>query len=76
MRFYMSTSHLAFPDNVAKSIYQQFNKWHKKKKKKKKTLHILIHGAMWGCGLTALVGCINGEIHDIKQRNVTIRREI
>jgi hypothetical protein len=48
----------------------------KKKKKKKKTLHILTHGIMRGCGLTALVVCINDKIHDIRERNVTIRNEI
>ena len=37
--------HLAFLGDVV-----SFNKWHKKKKKV--TLHILTHGAMWGCGLT------------------------
>ena len=50
-----------------------FNKW---QKKKKKTLHILTHGAMRGCGLTSLVVCINDKICDIRERNVTIRSEI
>ena len=55
-----------------------FNKWQQKKKKKNKkvTLHILTHGAMWGCRLTSLVICINDKIHDIRERNVTIRSEI
>ena len=56
-----------------------FNTWHQKKKKKqikKVTLHILTHGAMWGCGLTSLVVCINDKIRDLKERNVTIRIEI
>jgi len=38
-----------------------FNKWHKKKKK---TLHMLTHGVMRGCGLTSLVVCINDEFRD------------
>ena len=55
-----------------------FNKWHKKKKIKikKVILHILIHGAMRGCGLTSLVVCINDNIYDIRERNVTLRSEI
>jgi hypothetical protein len=57
-----------------------FNKWHKNKKNenknKKVTLHILTHGAMWGCGLTSLVVCTNDKICDIGERNVTIRSEI
>ena len=59
---------------------QTFNKWHKKKKNKNKnkkvTLHILTHGAMRGCGLPSLKVCINDKIHDIRERNVTIRSEI
>ena len=55
-----------------------FNKWdnnnnNKKKKKEKKTLHILTHGTMRGCGLTSLVVCINDKICDIRQRHATIR---
>ena len=58
-----------------------FNKWLKREKKnknknKKVTLHMLTHGAMWGCGLTSLMVCINDKIHDIWKRNVTIRSEI
>ena len=53
-----------------------FNKWHQKKKKKKKTLHMLTHGAMRGCGLTSLVVCNNDKFHDIRERNVTTRSEI
>ena len=54
-----------------------FNKWHKKNNKNKKVaLHILTHSAMWGCGWTSLVDCINDIIHDIRKRNVTIRSEI
>jgi hypothetical protein len=55
------------------------NKWHKKKNKnknKKVRLHILTHGTMQVCGLTSLVVCINDKIHDIRERNVTIRSEI
>ena len=56
-----------------------FNKWHEKKKKKKNkkvTLHILTHDAKRGCGLPSLVACINDELCDIRERNVTMRREI
>jgi hypothetical protein len=57
-----------------------FNKWHKKNKNKNKnkkvTLHILTHSAMWGCGLTSLVVCINDKIHHIRERKMTIRREV
>ena len=56
-----------------------FNKWHKNKKKqknKKVTLHMLIQGAMRGCGLTSWVVCINEKIRDIRKRKVTIRSEI
>jgi hypothetical protein len=52
-----------------------FNKW-LKKKKKKKTLHMLTHGAMRGCGLTSWVVCIKDRFRDIRERNVTIRSEI
>jgi hypothetical protein len=54
-----------------------FNNWHKKKKKKKMvTLHMLTHGAMWRCGLTSLVGCIDGKFCDMRERNVMIGSEI
>ena len=52
-----------------------FDKW-QKKKKKKVTLHIFTHAAMRGCGLTSLVVCINEEVCDIRERNVTMRSEI
>ena len=52
-----------------------FTKW-QKKKKKKKTLHILTHGTRRGCGLTSLVLCINDQIHDIKEKDVTTTSEI
>jgi hypothetical protein len=52
------------------------NKWKKKKKEKKKTLHMLTHEAIWGCGFTSLVVCINDKFHDIWEKNVTIRTEI
>jgi hypothetical protein len=55
-------------------MHQQFNKW--QKKKKKKTLHILTHGAMRGCGLTFVVVCSIGKTLDVRERNVTIRSEI
>jgi hypothetical protein len=58
--------HLAFPDDVAHACIN-INKWHKKKNKNKKvTLHML----------TSLVVCNNDKIHDIRERNVTIRSEI
>ena len=55
-----------------------FHKWHhmKKKNKNKKTLHILTRGVMRGWGLTSLLVCINDKIHDIWERNVTIRSKI
>ena len=43
---------------------------------KKMTIHILTHGTMRECGLTFLVVCINDRIHDIRERNMTIRSEI
>jgi hypothetical protein len=46
------------------------------KKKKKVTLHMLTHGAMRGCGLTAWVVCIDDKFRDIKERNVTIRSKV
>jgi hypothetical protein len=60
-----------------------FNKWHKKKKKTKKnknknkkvTLHMLTRGAMQGCGLPSLMVCINDKVHDIRERNVTIKSD-
>ena len=36
--------------------------------KKKVTLHILTQGAMWGCGLTSLVVCINDKIRDVREK--------
>jgi hypothetical protein len=56
-----------------------FNKWHKKKKKKKKkkkTLHMLTHDAMRRCGLASFVVCINDKFHDIRERNLTVRRKM
>ena len=46
------------------------------KKKKKMTLHILTHGAMRECGLTSLMACINDNICDVREKNVTNRSEI
>ena len=51
-----------------------FNKWHKKKKNNKNKK--VTHGAMWGCGLTSLVVCVNEKFRDIRGSNVTIRSEI
>ena len=42
----------------------------------KLTLHMLTRGAMQGCGLTSRMVSINDKIHDIWERNVTIRNEI
>ena len=68
--------HLTFPSNVAYACVT-FNKWHKKKNyKNKMTLHILTHGAMQGCEFTSLMVCIYDKIHDILERNVTMRSEI
>jgi hypothetical protein len=57
-----------------------FNKWHQKKKRKneskKVTLHMLTNCAMWGCGLTSWVVCIDDKFCDIRERNVTIRSGI
>ena len=66
---------LGLPEAMWQMHAPTFNKWHKKKKKKK-TLHMLTHGAMRGCGLTSLVVCINDKFCDIRERNVTIRSEI
>ena len=66
------STHLAFPGYVA---YACTNKWHKKENKKV-TLHMLTQGALRRCGLTSLVICINDEIHDIREGNVTTRSNI
>ena len=47
-RFYPSGTSEAFAQPW-QTLYQQFNKWHKKKNKKK-TLHILTRNATRGCG--------------------------
>ena len=66
---------LTWPSRVMWHMHSPtFNKW--QKKKKKKTLHILTHGTMCGCGLTSLVVYINDPIRDIEERNLTIRSEI
>ena len=62
------------PQTMWQTHAPTFKKWHKKKKKKK-TLHMLTHGAMLGCGLTSSVVCINDKFCDIRERNVTIRNE-
>ena len=76
IRTHDSSSHvnlpLDLPEQCDRSMYQQFNEWHKNKKR---TLHILTHGAMQGCGLTYMVLCINDKTRDIRKRNVTIRSE-
>ena len=68
---------LGLPTWCGICIHQHFNKWHKKKQKNKKvTLHMLAHDATWGCRLTSLVVCINDNIHDIRERNVTIEWDL
>ena len=37
---------------------------------------MLTHGVMQECGLTSWMVCINDNIRDIRERNVTIRSEI
>ena len=77
--FNLSFSHLRCwcgPIHLANMHAPTFNKWHKKKKKKKVALHILIHGAMRDCMMTSLVVCINDNIRNIRERHVTIRREV
>jgi hypothetical protein len=72
---YVSVVHSTWPSWAMWQTHAPtFNKWHTTKKKKK-ILHMLTHGAMWGCGLTSLVVCIDDKIHDIRERNVTIRSE-
>ena len=63
---------LALPRRCGICMHQHSTKWHKKKK----TLHILTHGTMRGCGFASLVVCINDKICDIRERNVTIKSEI
>ena len=66
---------------VVHSAWPSHAMWHMRaptcstKKKKKVTLHILTRGAMRGCGLTSLVGCIKDKIRDIRQRSVRIGSE-
>jgi hypothetical protein len=77
---YASVVHSTWPSQAMwRTHTPTFNKWHKKKmknKNKKVTLYMLTHGAMWGCGWTSLVVCVNDEFCDIRERNVTIRSEI
>ena len=74
---YASVVHSTWPSRAMwRTHAPTLNKWQQKKKKKKKTLHMLTHGAMQGCGLTSLVVCINDKFRDIRERNVTIRSEI
>ena len=47
-----------------------------RKRKRSVTLPMLTHGAMWGCGLTSLMVCINDTFCDIRERNMTIRSDI
>ena len=77
---YASVVHSTWPSQAMWWMHAPtFNKWHKKKnkrKKKKVTLHMLTHGAMWGCGLTSLVVYIDDEFRGIRERNATIRNGI
>ena len=71
---YVGVVHSPWPSWAMWHMHAQtFNKW---QKKKKKTLHILTHGAIRWCGLTSLVVCINDNICDRRERNVTIKSEI
>ena len=36
----------------------------------------MTRGIMQGCGWNFLVVCINGKIHDTRERNVTMRSDI
>ena len=67
---YISVVHFTWPSQVMWRTHAPTFK------KKKKTLHMLTHGAMLGCGLTSCVVCINDNFFDIRERNVTIRSEI
>jgi hypothetical protein len=70
---YASMVHSTWPSRAMWRMHAPtFNKW----QKKKKTLHMLTHSAMWGCGLTSLVVCINDTFRDIEERHLTIRSEI
>jgi hypothetical protein len=75
--------HLVHSNWPPKAMWQThaptFNKWQRNNNNNnnnKVTLHILTHDAMWGCGLTSLVVCINDKLHDIREQNMTIRSEI
>ena len=73
---YASVVYSAWPSQAMWQTHAPtINKW-QKKKNKKVTFHMLTHSAMWGCGLTSWVVCINDKFRDIKERNVTIRNEI
>ena len=66
---------LDLPGRCGGCMHQQSTS-DRKKKKKKKTLHMLTHGAMRGCGLTSYMVCINDKFCDTRERNVTMRSEI
>jgi hypothetical protein len=72
---YANVVHSTWPSHAMwRTQAPKFNKW--RQKKKKKTLHMLTHDAMRGCGLTSLVVCINDNFHNLRERNVTIRSDI
>jgi hypothetical protein len=77
---YASVVHSTWPSRVIWQMHAPIlNKWHKNKNKnkyKKVTLHMLTHGALWGCGLTSLVVFIKDKFCEMMERNVTIRSEI
>ena len=78
---YVSVVHSTWPSRAMWQTHvPTFNKWHQEeeeeKKKKKVMLHMLIHGARRGCGLTSLVVCVNDKFRYIRERHVTIRSEI
>ena len=74
----VSVVHSTWPSQAVWHMHAlTFNKWQKTKKKKKVvTFHLLTHGAMQRGGLTSLVICMNDNICDIRERNMTIRSEI
>ena len=73
---YASVVHSTWPSwAMWRTHAPTFNKW-QKTKKKKKTLHMLTHDTMRGCGLTSWVICINDKFCDIREKNVRIRSEI
>jgi hypothetical protein len=74
---YASVVHSTWPSQAMWRMHAPtFKKLQKKNKNKNVILHMLTHGAMWGCGLASFVVCIFDTFCDIRERNVTIRSEI